>query len=222
VGHQHDGLAPPAQLAQRPEQPLDLDRRQHRGRLVEDQHLGAARELAHDLRALAHRDRQRVDHRARIDREPDVAPDRRELRRRRRELEQPAALAPEHRVLDDAQAADQRAVLLHHADAALARPRRRVARELDRRAADRELAGVGAHQPEHDLEQGRFSGPVLADDRVDRPALDRQRRARERDPRPEPLVGDDPDRLATARITPAPVTTLAAHLLGTSIAPATI
>jgi hypothetical protein len=194
VGHEHDGRPAVAQPAQGREQPLDLDRRQHRGRLVEDQDLRAAGELADDLRALAHRDRQRLDDRVRIHREPDVPAQGREPPRRRRQRQHRPALAPEHRVLDDGEARHQRAVLLHHADAARPRHRRRVPREVDRRAVDRQGAALGAHQPEHHAQEGRLPGPVLADDRVDRPAPHRQRRARERHRRAEPLVGGNLDR----------------------------
>ena len=49
-----------------------LLRRQHGGRLVEDQDLGVAIERLQDLHALAQADRKRADHGARIEVEPEL------------------------------------------------------------------------------------------------------------------------------------------------------
>ena len=52
--------------------PVDLDRREHRGRLVEDQHLRAGVQRRDDLRALRGAERQRIAARPRIDRQADA------------------------------------------------------------------------------------------------------------------------------------------------------
>ena len=49
---------------------VGLGRRQHAGRLVEDQDLGAAIERLQDLDALLQADRQLLDHRVGIDLQP--------------------------------------------------------------------------------------------------------------------------------------------------------
>ena len=61
VADVEDRAALGGELAQRLEQPLDLLRRQHRGRLVHDQQLRVLQQAAHDLDALALADRERVD-----------------------------------------------------------------------------------------------------------------------------------------------------------------
>jgi hypothetical protein len=63
VADVEDGAAFVGQLAQRDEELVDGLRREHRGRLVEDQQLGVGEQRAHDLDALALAHRQRV-HRA--------------------------------------------------------------------------------------------------------------------------------------------------------------
>ena len=59
------------ELAHDLHQLVGLLRREHRGRLVEDEHLGVARERLDDLDALLHADRQVLDEGIGVDVEPE-------------------------------------------------------------------------------------------------------------------------------------------------------
>ncbi len=119
VADEDDGEPVPGEAAQHREQPFGLLRRQHRGRLVEDQHAGVAVEGLQDLDALGLADRERGH--------PGVQ---RHLQARgSHERLQPGAggghvlaqpphrLGAEHDVVEHAEVAGQREVLVDHADA---------------------------------------------------------------------------------------------------------
>ena len=78
VGDEDDGLVLALQHAQHLEQLIGLGRRQHRGRLVEHENLGAAHQRLQDLDPLLQADRQFADDGVGIDFETVFAP---ELRR---------------------------------------------------------------------------------------------------------------------------------------------
>jgi hypothetical protein len=131
-------------LAQRGEQRFALLRRQHRGRLVEDQDARPAVQRLEDLHALLLADRQ-VDPRASGStcRPKRCARSSSRVRAPRDRRERPPQrLGADHHVVEHAQVVGQREVLVHHADAGSER-RARVARR-QRGAADLDAAGVGA------------------------------------------------------------------------------
>ncbi len=110
-----------AQRAHDGDQFLGLLRRQHGGRLVEDEQLGVAAERLEDLDALLHADGQVRDQRVRVgtcrpvalgdlrDPPPRLAP--------AHQAERRDVLVPEHDVLGHREHRDEHEVLMHHADA---------------------------------------------------------------------------------------------------------
>ena len=169
-------------LAQRLEQRVRLVGREHRGRLVEDQHLRLFVERLQDLDALALADRELPDARPRVDRQavalaelPHLVDDRARI-----DSEAPPDATPvaEDQVLRDGEALDEPEVLMNHADARVDRVARRA--EADRRAVQADLAFVGAIEPAHDVRQRRLARAVLAEQRVHlagRPRRSRRRRS---------------------------------------------
>ncbi len=175
MGDQDHGLALAAQRAQHGEQLVGLLRRQHAGRLVEDQDLGAAIERLQDLDPLLQPDRQVVDQRVGIDRQPVGLREigQRPARRREAVAQQRALLGAEHDVLQHAEIVDQHEVLVHHADPGLDR----ILGGADSAvlAVDADLARIGVVVAVEDAHQRRLAGAVLADDAVDRALRDRDR-----------------------------------------------
>jgi hypothetical protein len=175
VGHRHhfvelvadedDAHAIGDEVAQRGEQRLGLLRRQHRGRLVEDEDARPAVQRLENLDPLLFADRQCADPRVGVDLQAEAL----------REVEQPRAratpigarppprLGADHHVVDHAQVVRQREVLMHHADAGSERGARVARRQ--RGAADLDAAGVGAVVAEQDRHQCRLAGAVLAEQR---------------------------------------------------------
>ena len=164
-----DDRAPISREAtQHGQQLVHLLRRQHRGRLVENQDLRASIERFQDLDALLLADRQAVDTCERIDRE---AVAQRELGDARRD--RPAILEqrrtrrglPEHQVLGDGERRHQHEVLVHHAEAMADGVVRRA--ETHRLPAQPDLPLVRPVQAVEDAHQRRFAGAVLAEQRQD-------------------------------------------------------
>ena len=164
----HRGAAV-AQRAQDVEQLVGLLRRQHRGRLVEDQDAGAAIQRLQDLDALLLADRQVADQRVRVDAQRVFAAEPLDLGARGPRLcsQQRARLGAEHDVLQHREGVDQHEVLVHHADAGVDRVARVADR--DRLAVDEDLAAVGLVEAVQDAHQRRLAGAVLADDAVIEP-----------------------------------------------------
>ncbi len=133
----------------RREERLDLARREHRGRLVEQQDRGLALQLAQQLDALLQSDRKRFDDRVRIDVQTVALAQLADARARRGDVEPPAfaRLASEQHVFPNAQALDELKMLVDETDDAV--------------AFDRSL--VGSDRAESDVRERRFSGAVLAD-----------------------------------------------------------
>ena len=128
-------------------QPIEHDeelvgflRRQHRGRLVEDQEFRILHQRAHDLDALAFADRQLPDLAPGIERKPVNTGYL--LKARRHVLEGFLAVEPERDVLGDGQIVEQREMLEHHADAAAACFRRPGENHLLALPAHLALAGL--------------------------------------------------------------------------------
>ncbi len=164
-------------LGQRGEQRLAFLRRQHRGRLVEDQDARVAVQRLEDLDPLPLADRQAADPRLRLHRQAEAL----------RHLQQPGArrvaareglpqrLGAHQHVVEHAEVVGQREVLVHHADAGGQR-RLRVARRASGRPKTSMLARVGHVVAEQDRHQRRLAGAVLAEQRQHLAGL--QRRAR--------------------------------------------
>src|SRR5262245_5668090 len=167
VADEDDGHALTGERAEDPEQLERLLRRQHRGRLVEDQDLRAAEEGLEDLDPLLLADADVLDPGVRIDRE---------LERPRDLLDaflggvlvekDPVArrFDAEHDVLCDGHHRDQHEVLVDHSDPDVDRVARRA--HGDRLALDEDLALVGLVEAVEDVHQGRLAGAVLAEERV--------------------------------------------------------
>jgi hypothetical protein len=150
--------------AQGREELVHLLRHEHRGRLVEDDHLGAAVQHLQDLHALPIGDAEPFHQHAGVDAQARVA----------REFEDPLArLGPdavqrfgaEHDVLLDGQVVGQHEVLVHHADPGLDRVRRGA--EVDALAHHLDGALVGLLHPVEDLHQGGLARAVLTAQGVD-------------------------------------------------------
>ena len=135
VGDQDDRLALLLELLEDAEQVVRLGRRQHAGRLVEDEDFGAAIERLQDFDALLQADRQFLDDGVGVDLQPVFALQPLKLRARLGDalVEQRLALGAEDDVLDDGEVLDQHEMLVHHADA----ERDGVVGRLDRRPACR-------------------------------------------------------------------------------------
>ncbi len=151
------------------EERLGLLRRQHRGRLVEDEEPGIAVERLDDLDALLLADRELPDPCATGRSRARSAPPSSATRRSTRiamEPERPpdVAVVAEHDVLRHGEGLDEAEVLVHHADPRLERLPRRV--EADGCAVDAQLARIGLVQPGEDVRERALAGPVLAEERV--------------------------------------------------------
>ncbi len=159
----------------RGEQAQGLLRGQDRGRLVEDQHAGAAVERLDDLEPLLLADAERAD-RARPGRAAgrSVRRSRRAARARPARSSMPAPPGQaDHQVLEHAVARHQVEVLVDHADAG----GERVGGAADRhgRAVDPDLAGIRPVEAEQDVHQRGLAGAVLAEQAHDLAGVRRAR-----------------------------------------------
>jgi hypothetical protein len=153
------------QLAQGGEQRRALLRRQHRGRLVEDQDAGAAKERLQDLDLLALAHCQRAHPCVGLHGQAE-APRRLEQPRARRAAPRPRPpqrLGAEHHVVQHAQVVCQREVLVHHADAGRQGGAGIATRQQS--PVDGDRAGVGDIVAEQDRHQRALAGAVFAQQR---------------------------------------------------------
>ncbi len=156
---------------------------QHRGRLVEDQDLGVARERLDDLDPLLHADRQVLDDGVGVDVEAEPVGDLLDPLPGGVEVERPGEagrLVAEHDVLGDGEDRDQHEVLVDHADAG--RDRVAGAGEVLDLVVEDDLALVGLVEAVEHVHQRRLAGAVLAEQAVDLAGLDGQG---------DPVVGDE-------------------------------
>ena len=201
-------LAPSSrELAQQAKQNLGLLRRQRGRRLVEQQDARAQRKRLGDLDELHLRDVELRDRRARVEIELEnlepaarlgmdgVVIDR---------AQKSAAEAFEQYVFADGEARNEIALLMDDADAGGDRIARTL--EADGRAVEPQLALVRPIDAGDDLDQRRFAGAVLAEQRVDRAAAHRQRHVLQRQHAGEGLL--NPARLQAERRTHAALATL--------------
>ena len=148
------------------EQCLDLGWREHRGRLVEQQHVGAAVEHLDDFDPLTLADGEVRDQRSGVDRETEPLADLGHSLFDVTPIENSRLVRiAEHHVLGDRESIDEPEVLVHHADAvgeAVAR-----AAQPDRCAVAFDMALIGPVQAAQHRRQGALAGSVLAEDRVD-------------------------------------------------------
>jgi len=167
VTDEDDGHALSGQGAQDCKELLRLLRGQHRGRLVEDEHIGAAVEGLQDLHALLLADADVLDTRPGIDDELECARDLLHARDGGVVVEEDAGscrLRRENDVLGDGHDRDEHEVLVHHPDPEIDRVPRRMDR--DGFPLDPDFAFVGVVEAVQDVHERRFAGPVLTEERV--------------------------------------------------------
>ena len=167
VRDEDDRRAARGQLAQDGEELERLLRREHGGRLVEDQDARVAVERLEDLDALLHADADVLDP-ARRDRRRGGGGPRARVRAPSADARSSrpwrARLRAEDHVLGDGHHRDQHEVLVHHADAERDRVGRRA--QLDAAPVDHDLARVGAQQAVQHVHQRALARAVLPQQRV--------------------------------------------------------
>ena len=159
------------ELLQRHEEVVGLLRRQHRGRLVEDEQLRLLQQAADDLDALPLAGRERPDRPVGIERQAIA----------RRDLGDAAPRAPSApRPVGRASAMFSATVSLSNSEKCWntmpmpSRARRRRAGDGDRLALPADFARVRLQHAVEDLDQRRLAGAVLAEQRMDLPGPDVQ------------------------------------------------
>ena len=150
---------------------LGLLRREHGGRLVEDQQARVLQKAADDLDALPLAGRQGPDGPVGIERQTVGAADLAELAADASSRFQSSG-ERDRDVLGHRQLVEEREVLEHHAEAESPRLDRRG--DGHRAALPEDLAGARLDDAVEDLHQGRLAGAVLAEKRVDFARLDRK------------------------------------------------
>ena len=180
------------ELLQRAEQADDFGWREHRGRLVEDQHLralsGAERHQSlKNLDPLTLADREARDTRIRVDLQPEAPRGIDQLRARRSTPRErlPQRLGAEHHVVKHAEVVGEREMLMHHADAGGKGGARVAGRQHLTESLD--AAFVGDIVAEQDRHQRALAGAVLAEQREHLSARQRQRDGVVRDQTAEAL-----------------------------------
>ena len=166
VGDEDECLALAAELADDREQLVDLLRREHRGRLVEDEQLRSAVQHLQDLDALLQSERDVLDASARLDHDLEALLELADPSFDRAPVEHRShALVTEHDVLRHGERRHEHEVLVDHPDA----ERDRVARSGDAYvlAVEADGAGVRVIEAVQDVHEGRLARAVLADERVD-------------------------------------------------------
>ena len=166
VRDEHDRDAALGQAPQRREQAVDLLRRQHRRRLVEDQDPDPPVQRLQDLHLLLDARRQAAHLDVERDGKAESPRDGLHVRAPAIQAQAPgAALGAEQDVLERGEGGDQLHVLVHHADAV----GKRVgwSADLHRLTVDRDRPRVGSIEPAEDIHQRRLARAVLAEQTVD-------------------------------------------------------
>lgn len=175
VRDQDDGLSLVAESLEDAKQVIRLRRGQHTGRFVENQDVGMAVQRLQDFHPLLVADREVLDPLVGIHVKFVFA---RQFGQKRpcpgeRRLEPGSVLRAEYDVLQDGEVLDQLEMLEHHADSGgnggLA------VGNFGHFAADENFARISLVEPVKYRHQRGLSGPVLADDAVDRPRHDSHR-----------------------------------------------
>ena len=147
------------------EQLVRLLRRQHRGRLVENEHARATEDGLDDLDALLLADGELPDARVGVHLHVERLGDLAHLPHARSPAQpQPRLVPAEHQVLRDGQRLDQPKVLVDHADAGCERVPRRV--EPHGLAEQLDLSVVRAVEARQHVHQRGLARAVLAEERV--------------------------------------------------------
>ncbi len=138
------------------------------GGFIENQNAALERQRPRDLEKLAMRRRQRLGERLGIDRQMQLIEQFAGacVHLAIAEAAERAELAAGEDVGADAEIGKRQHLLVDHPDAAPDRVVRRV--QIEPLVVPVDSAGVGAHQPGKNLQQGGLAGAVLADDRVRR------------------------------------------------------
>ena len=185
MGNVKDRDALGLQFANELEERRRLDRRQRGGRLVEDHDAVGDGQRAGDLRQLPLRDRQALDrhvHR-RLDAEHAHRLGRAAVHLAVVDPKAPPRLPAEKHVLGDRQIGREHDLLMHEHDATALGVDRPL--QFDGRAVELQDAAGRRQMAADDLHQGRLSGAVLADDRMDFARADIQRNVAQHLDRPE-------------------------------------
>ena len=173
---EEQGAALVAQAAGDGEQAVDLDAAQGGGRLVHDEHPGVERDGLRDLDDLLVGDREAERRAVGVDphAEPREEAERLAPASRLRSMRpsERGRLAAHEDVLGDRQVGEERRLLVDDGDAGGLRLGGRG--EVDGLAVEQELAGVALVEARDDLDERRLAGAVLADEGVDRAALERR------------------------------------------------
>ena len=138
-------------------------RHQHRSRLVQNQQLRLRQQSADDFNALHLAHAQGVDRARRVNIQPVLGRFGSDALRHFGQTQAPVQTKPD--VLRHGDGAKQAEVLKHHGDTQGARFLR-VA-DLHRLAVEPDAAGVGLDRTVDDLHQGRLTGAVFTQDRMD-------------------------------------------------------
>src|SRR6267143_4773576 len=173
VGDQDERLALFAERPHDREQLVHLLRREHRGRLVEDEKLGTVVEDFQDLDALLQAEGNVLDSGAWLDRDGEALLEVADAFLDGPVVEQrAAALVAEHDVLRDGERWHKHEVLVDHSDA----ERDSVARTGDSHLAPAEAdrSRIGPIEAVQDVHQGGLARAVLADEGVDLALVDGQ------------------------------------------------
>ena len=159
-------------LAEDGEQIVDLLRREHRGRFVEDEQRRVPVERLDDLHPLALADRKLPDHSVGVDDEPVALGQLADPRGDGTEVgERPARRAePERDVLGDRERVHEHEVLVDHPDPVRDRVCGRG--DADRPPVQPDLALVGLVEAVEHSHQRALAGPVLTEQRVHLARLD--------------------------------------------------
>ncbi len=150
----------------------DALRREHRGRLVQDQHARAAPQRLDDLDLLLLTEREVARARARVDLDAERAGELGQPGRARLGVEAHAAALAEQQVLEHAERRHERRVLVDHAHAEPERSARRVDAHV--LAAHADVAGVGLRHAREHAHQRRLARAVLAQQAVHLAGADRE------------------------------------------------
>ena len=187
MGHEQHRAAPLGERANVGEQSRRLPRRKSRGRFVEDQDVGMRGERERKLHPLLFRLGQ-IAYRLR-----GIEGPARGLQNSGGAFLEatpgnasgpgPRVTEPEPEVVGHRKIGNKVRVLMHDGNAHPRRGGVRVARavEAHRRSADLDRAFVRGQQAREDPDEGGLARPVLADDRMDRPRLERDVHAVERE-----------------------------------------
>src|SRR3989449_507742 len=188
VGDEDDGEALVGHRPERPEERVDLLRREHGRGLVEDQDVYAAVGGFQDLDLLLHADGELAHLGVEIEGEPEARGDGLDVVAVALGTEpQPPALAPQQHVLERAEIGDELDVLVDHADAVTERVARR--RDGGENAVDRDPAAIGAVEPAQHVHERGLARAVLAEQPVDLTARGGEIHTGQGHGLPEPLGG---------------------------------